>query len=225
MAKRGAPSLSGEVVSQIRSHWANGETCKSIAKQLGICERSVNRYTKGFDRKVKPTALDGELWKTIEGYGGRYLISNYGRLFSNGTHGGRSGIIKTVDNGHGYCLAILSWEGQTTPVLIHRLVAKAFCDGETDERSHVNHIDGNRSNNCADNLEWVTRSENMLHSVHVLGHKTQVGNKAPNRKLSDEQVRKIRNDTRTNIEIASEYGIGHSTVSNIRTGHYYKDVV
>ena len=225
MAKLGAPSLDKKVVSEIQRLWAEGKTYENIAAELGVSVWSVSKYTKGLKRESKPDSLEGEIWKTIDGYGGRYSISNYGRLFSNGTNGGRVGIIKTADNGKGYQYANLSWNGKTNSVRIHRLVAEAFCEGKTEERNHVNHIDGNPSNNRADNLEWVTRSENMLHSVHVLGHKTAVGNLAPNRKLTAEQVIAIRADTRTNKEIAADYGIGHSTVSNVKLGYYYKEVI
>lgn len=50
---------------------------------------------------------------------------------------------------------------------VHRLVALAFCKGRTKERNVVNHIDGNPLNNNADNLEWVTYSENNKHAFRT----------------------------------------------------------
>lgn len=47
---------------------------------------------------------------------------------------------------------------------VHRLVAIAFCDGRSEERNEVNHIDYNRTNNYYKNLEWVTHRENVQHS-------------------------------------------------------------
>lgn len=53
--------------------------------------------------------------------------------------------------------------GKVVNCYVHRLVAQAFVSGYS-EGKHVNHIDGNKFNNCSSNLEWVTRSENMLHA-------------------------------------------------------------
>ena len=49
---------------------------------------------------------------------------------------------------------------------IHRLVAEAFISKNTD-KEQVNHIDGNKENNCATNLEWCSQSENMKHSYRI----------------------------------------------------------
>lgn len=52
---------------------------------------------------------------------------------------------------------------------LHRLIAMAFCDGHSDGLV-VNHLDGDKQNNAACNLEWTTRSENGAHSYRCLGH-------------------------------------------------------
>lgn len=52
---------------------------------------------------------------------------------------------------------------------IHRLVAEHFIDG--DKSLHVNHLDGVKTNNCVENLEFVTRSQNMIHSTYVLNNR------------------------------------------------------
>ena len=58
---------------------------------------------------------------------------------------------------------------------VHRLVAEAFIPNPENKET-VNHIDGNKNNNNIDNLEWVSRRQNSLHSYHVLGNK-KVGQK------------------------------------------------
>lgn len=57
-------------------------------------------------------------------------------------------------------------EHKAKTLLLHRVVANAFCE-RTAEQIEVNHIDGNKLNNCAENLEWVTRDENLLHAYNT----------------------------------------------------------
>ena len=74
----------------------------------------------------------------------------------------------------------LVFNGIRVTRVIHRLLAEVFIE-KPDGRDYVNHIDGDKTNYDLSNLEWVTRSENMLHSIHVLGnpkppsHKGRVG--------------------------------------------------
>lgn len=65
--------------------------------------------------------------------------------------------------------------------MCHRLVALAFINN-TNNLPQVNYKDGNRSNNCVNNLEWYTQSDNELHSVRVLG-KTMKGKTSPQKVL------------------------------------------
>lgn len=58
---------------------------------------------------------------------------------------------------------------------IHRLVAHAFCEGFSEIRNTVNHIDGNKFNNKASNLEWVSQSENNKHAYTALSRPVNIG--------------------------------------------------
>lgn len=72
---------------------------------------------------------------------------------------------------------------------LHRLVAEHFIPNP-DNRQYVNHIDGNRYNNMADNLEWCTHSHNMKHAYRT-GLKTNKGEINPVNILSEEEVKLI----------------------------------
>lgn len=71
-------------------------------------------------------------------------------------------------NPQGYLIVNLYEKGRQKGFAVHTLVAKTFLE-KGPEKSQVNHVDGNKQNNCVTNLEWVTPKENMEHSIRVLG--------------------------------------------------------
>ena len=77
----------------------------------------------------------------------------------------------TMDKG--YQSLKLIKDGARRGFLVHRLVASIFCPNPLN-KPDVNHIDGNKANNLASNLEWCTKSENMVHAV-ALGLHAPIG--------------------------------------------------
>jgi len=119
-----------------------------------------------------------EEWKDIKGYEGLYQISNYGNVRSldkyvNHSRKGKrlikGKIMSATDNGNGYKIVGLKKDGKRRNHYIHRLVADAFIPNP-DKKNCVNHIDYNRSNNNANNLEWCTTKENIHHSINNMSH-------------------------------------------------------
>ena len=120
-----------------------------------------------------------EIWKDIVGYEGLYQVSNLGKVRSldrTYTQKARSGSVLAhtykgcvlkPNNVGGYLQVNLQKHKKRNDQKIHRLVAQAFIPNLENKRE-VNHIDGDKTNNNADNLEWVTTSENQLHSHYVL---------------------------------------------------------
>lgn len=102
-----------------------------------------------------------EVWKDIKGYEGYYQISNYGRVKNTKT----LKILTGDKNSIGYRRVIL-YSPVKKRVFVHRLVAEHFVDGYKKDFV-VNHINGNKQDNKATNLEWVTRSENDLHAFRM----------------------------------------------------------
>ena len=101
-----------------------------------------------------------ELWKDIDGYEGLYQVSNLGNVKSlNYNRTGKERILKPGNNGLGYLNVLLCKNGKTKTFKIHRLVANAFIPNPYN-KPEVNHKDENKTNNCVDNLEWMTSKEN-----------------------------------------------------------------
>lgn len=98
-----------------------------------------------------------EEWRPIKGYE-HYEISNRGEIKNLKTNR-----ILKKDNSRKYYEVALSKNGKVKKFSIHRLVAETFIVNPKN-KPQVNHKDGNKLNNCVDNLEWVTVSENILHS-------------------------------------------------------------
>ena len=103
-----------------------------------------------------------EIWKAVADSNGEYHISSHGRVKSYKC--GKERILKPSLIGNGYP-AINIWQNtkKSKCRTIHKLVALAFIP-KPDNKTQVNHKDGNKLNNHIDNLEWVTQQENIQHA-------------------------------------------------------------
>ena len=117
-----------------------------------------------------------EIWKDIEGYEGFYQVSNHGRVKSLDRYVKHStnhvrfckGKELYISGGKSSYPSVVLYKHGTKPkqFQVHRLVAQAFVPN-LENKPAVNHIDGDKSNNIADNLEWVTYSENTNHAIQL----------------------------------------------------------
>lgn len=143
--------------------------------------------------------LPNEIWKRITGYS-LYEISNMGRIKTFNHYGkGKTAIMKPALDKAGYYRTMLKrdLDGKIHTVKVHRLVAITFIPNP-ENKPQVNHINSKPADNRLSNLEWVTRSENMIHA-HRFGNKSNKGEKNPATNLTDKIV----------LEIRSKYSYGH----------------
>lgn len=121
-----------------------------------------------------------EIWKDVPGLEGLYQVSNMGRIRSldrtiirsasrtRGAHKAtmKGRILKLVLRKDGYLVAPL---GKTLPCKrVHQLVAEVFLPNP-ENKTMINHINGNRKDNRVNNLEWCTNQENQIHARDILG--------------------------------------------------------
>lgn len=170
-----------------------------------------------------------EIWERIKGFED-YEISNLGNVRSyNKTPDIH--IHKSIHVNHtkeGYEVITLT---KTRKYLIHRLVAETFIPNP-ENKKEVNHKDLNKQNNKADNLEWVSRSENMKHAYDNGAIKIPNGGKETQwkRVLTDEQAREIRNTYIPHSKefgmkaLAKKYRVSESVVKRVAHRVSYKDV-
>lgn len=101
-----------------------------------------------------------EHWKNVEGYDGLYQVSNLGRIKT------KKGLIrKQTLNKNGYLYVNLCKNGKIKNIPVHRLVAIAFVE-HYENGLTVNHKNEKKTDNRADNLEWITLRDNLNYGTH-----------------------------------------------------------
>ena len=130
---------------------------------------------------------NNEIWKDVVGYEKLYQVSNNGKIKSYKRSGTNGKILNGEVDEWGYIRVTLSKNSKIKKHKVHRLVAEAFILNPNNFLQ-VNHKDGNKQNNCVDNLEWCTASYNTKHSYinnlnKTKGKKIIVINKLNNKEI------------------------------------------
>lgn len=178
-----------------------------------------------------------EIWKDAPGIEDRIEVSNLGNVRTKsrtiitdrqGTVYSRTykgcTISKCVGNNGYYYIAVKTID-KRPKFTVHRLIAKAFVPGYEDGLT-VNHINGNKMDNRAENLEWVTLAENTRLQWDT-GLVNLRGENHPSSTLTENQVRDIKKAFSYGVsgsELARRYNVPRPTIYSIKYGHSWKHI-
>lgn len=154
-----------------------------------------------------------EIWKNIPGYGGKYEVSDQGRVRSYARGAAHVLAPGRMSGGH---LSVALGRGNTRTV--HSLVMETFV-GPVPPGKEVRHLDGEHFNNRLKNLEYATRSRNGQDKKHHKGQSTY--------RLSPCQASRIKAGLRdgcVGAALANTYGVAQSTISAIKHGRFHNDI-
>jgi hypothetical protein len=164
-----------------------------------------------------------EVWKDVIGYEGIYQVSNFGNVKSLGNEFSRKErLLKLSFQSKGYLTVVLQKYAKRKMVLVHRLVAEHFISN-IDNKPQINHINGIKTDNRLENIEWVSHRENLDHAIE--NNLVLKGDKNPTSKLKENEVITIHDFLSKGvcIEILSKrYSVSFDTISGIRSGRYWK---
>lgn len=153
-----------------------------------------------------------EIWKPVIGYENQYEVSSFGRIRSLLFNGGT---ILKPDISRGYHRVTLFKNGKRNRKMVHIIVAKAFIPN-THNKPCVNHIDENKANNSAVNLEWCTPKENCNHGNRNQKISNKVSKPVEQLSKSGDLIRVWDSMT----EASSTLGIALSEISTCTRNHH-----
>lgn len=173
-----------------------------------------------------------EIWKDIPNYEGYYQASNLGKIrslnrkvncgiTSNKQVLRKGKVLCAHPNLRKYLTVVLSINNKQKTFTVHRLIAKTFIPNPNNY-PQINHIDGNKNNNCVNNLEWCTSKQNIKHSWDNKLSKTYIHPKGKLTKYSATLCKKVdqfdlqNNFIKTFKSISEASRIMNCSVSNIK---------
>lgn len=169
-------------------------------------------------------------WKPLVNYENSYEISNFGEIRGiDRISGKRKGVVKgkllkQSLNHKNYLEVRLYKNSKSMTKVVHRLVALSFIPNPLN-LPQVNHIDGNKSNNRVENLEWVSNSQNQLHAYKIGLQPSRAGEKNNNASITDVEVTNYKllyNSGMSVIEISKNTDIPLSKIRAIIYGTSWK---
>lgn len=170
------------------------------------------------DQYIRDQEAKKEVWRDIilDGEKSHYMISSHGRVMNSDTNN----FLKSFPDKDGYLKIHIKTFSKDHHIGVHRLVALMFIENP-ENKEHVNHKDGVKTNNHVENLEWATPKENIAHSI-ANGLTQQRGEDNARAVYTEEQARAVckmlEDYHNTPRKIAEELGVDESFVDGIKNG-------
>ena len=175
--------------------------------------REINLMQKSMENNPKISNWDD--W-TICSYDHNYMVSKNGDIIRTWKNGNFHKL-NPAKNDNGYHHITLQLNGMPKTILMHRLMMDSFYG--IPDRMHINHIDGNPSNNDINNLEICTASENAKHAYKIGLTQRRYGENARNVKLTWDQICEIRDKYKPRVYtfkmLGEEYGCYPAHIKSI----------
>ena len=168
-------------------------------------------------------------WRDIKGYENLYRASTDGEIYSVKSEKVLKPFYRGSRQDNKYLAVELHRNKVGQTMSVHRIIAETFIKNPNNLPC-VNHKDGNKDNNCVDNLEWCTYSENNYHAINNGLKKYKRGSKHKNSKLTYEDVVEIKKclilgDAQYGSRpLGEKYGVDHNVILDIYHQHKYQDV-
>jgi hypothetical protein len=162
-----------------------------------------------------------EVWASVKGFEGQYEVSSIGNIRSvdrlvHHYKGGKrlyKGTAKNTRlNKDGYIRCNLKNDGKRYDYTVHRLVANAFIPNPN-SKPQVNHINGVKTDNRIENLEWCTQSENNIHATK---------HRLVETKLTDSEALLVHNSSLSLRKLAKIYNVSSGIIWRIKNEKSYK---
>jgi len=194
-----------------------GTSCKEIGDYLQVSAASIQHVLsrRGIKFCRSPIIpIIGEVWVNCFNIPD-IQVSNMGRFMRISSNSLIQGYLtgQGYQDGDGYITVEFSGFGAFSA---HRLIAQIFIPNP-ENKPEVNHIDGCKTNNCVGNLEWVTPSENIRHSIDIGLRTFKSGQEHHRTVLNEQEITScinMRSDGMSYREIADIYGVSRPTISN-----------
>jgi len=201
----------------------------AIYFQLGYTRLKNFTYIKGNINQTFVTMK--EVWKKIPNYS-KYDCSNMGNIRTHNWKGSKqTKVMKPAYDGSGYLRTVLIRDdGKYHTIKVHRIVGQTWVSNPHN-KPEINHINGIKDDNRAENLEWVTRQENNAHAQENGLQYVLKGEEIGNSILKEEQVIEIREYVKSAPKyygrkaLAKKYGVSEGTIKDIVSGKTWRHLL